>query len=107
MIEPTSFTDMLKQFGPYGICLFLMAAGLVYQMRWLREDRKQQDISQENIRNQFVLQLKDQRTEYTTTLKQVTSDFKEAIGEHSKSIDNLSERVDKIDGHVQELRMTR
>lgn len=106
-MEPTTFSDMLKQFGPYGICLFLMAAGLVYQMRWLREDRKQQDISQENIRNQFVLQLKDQRTEYTTTLKQVTSDFKEAIGEHGKSIDHLAQRIDEIDGHVQELRIGR
>lgn len=103
-MEPVSFTEMLKQFGPYGICLFLMGSGLVYLMRWLREDRKQTDITHEGIRVQFLGQLKDQRGEYTASLKQVTTDFKEAMKEQSTRIDGLSDKVEKLDDHVQELR---
>lgn len=104
-MEPTSFSEMLKQFGPYGICLFLMASGLIYLMRWLREERKQTDVTHEGIRVQFLGQLKDQRTEYTSSLKQVTTDFREAMKEQSNRIDVLSTKVESIDDHVQELRM--
>lgn len=104
-MEPTSFSEMLKQFGPYGICLFLMGSGLVYLMRWLREERKQSDLTHEGIRNTFLVQLKDQRTEYTESLKEVTVDFKEAMNEQGKRIDNIATKVDQIDDHIQELRM--
>lgn len=104
-MEPVSFTEMLKQFGPYGICLFLMGSNLVYLMRWLREERKQSDLTHEGIRSQFLVQLKDQRAEYTDSLKEVTVDFKEAMNEQGKRIDNIATKVDQIDEHIQELRM--
>lgn len=106
-MEPTSFTEMLKQFGPYGVSLFLMGSGLVYLMRWLREERKQSDATHEGIRNTFLGQLKDQRIEYTDSLKQVTADFKGAMTEQGKRIDNIAVKVDQIDEHIQELRMVR
>ena len=106
-MEPTSFNEMLKQFGPYGVCLFIMGCGLVYLMRWLREDRKANDLSQSGIRTEFLSALKDQRIEHRASLKEVTTDFRDAINEHGKRIDMLSTKIDGIDEHVQELRMVR
>lgn len=104
-MEPVSFTEMLKQFGPYGICLFLMGSGLIYLTRWLREERKATDVMHEGIRSQFLSQLNDQRSDYTSSLKQVTTDFRDAMKEQNIRIDGLSSEVKTLDGHVQELRM--
>lgn len=106
-MEPTSFSEMLKAFGPYGICLFLMGSGLVYLMRWLREDRRATDTAHANIRTEFLAALKDQRVEHRASLKEVTNDFRDAINDHGKRIDQLSAKIDGIDEHVQELRIVR
>ena len=82
-----------------------MASGLVYLIRWLREDRKQTDIAHAGIRSEFLVALKDQRIEHASSLKQITTDFKESISEHGRRIDNLGAKVDALDDHVQELRM--
>ena len=106
-MEPVSFSEMLKQFGPYGICLFLMGSGLVYLMRWLREERKQTDITHEGIRNQFLTALKDQRTENLAAIKDQREEHSQSlkeVNETHKRIDTLSASVDRIDSHVQQLR---
>ncbi len=104
-MDLTALSEVLKQSGPWGLCMLLMGSGLIYLTRWLREERKQTDIAHEAIRAQFLAAIKDQRTEHTQSLREVTSDFKDSLAEQGKRIDGLAQKVEGLDEHVQELRM--
>lgn len=99
-----AIVPVLKEFGPMGVAVVLMGAGLVYLTRWLREDRKSTDTANGEMRKEFLTALKDQRTETASTLREVTSEFKDALKDHGDRIDHLSGRVDMLDGHVRGMR---
>ena len=97
-MEIAPLSEALKQFGPYGVCLLLMALGLVHFV-------KKNDQIQVDTRAEFLAALREQRVEHTASLRQVTSDFKEAMSEQGKRIDGLAAKIENIDEHVQALRI--
>jgi len=110
-MEPVSFTEMLKQFGPYGICLFLMGSGLVYFTRWLREEQTRAMNERKETHNEFLneREKKGARHErimvytvdkFTIALKEHSTVINGSLEKHGNKIEELVDRVDKLDDHM-------
>lgn len=110
-MEPTSFSEMLKQFGPYGICLFLMGSGLVYFTRWLREEQNRAMTERKETHGEFLSELEKKGERHERIMTQTVDKFTAALKEHStvingslerhgNKIEELADRVDKLDDHV-------
>lgn len=111
MTDVTTLAGLWEKYGPLGMCLILMGAGLVYSLKWLRgeqeknrEERKEelQRAAQERkeAHDKFSSQLDAIGSRYERMMNTAVDKFDKSLEKQGVRIDALADRVDKLDDHL-------
>lgn len=103
MEDVTSLSGVLKEFGPLGLALLLMGAGLVYILRWLRSEQERAEKERKESHDKFTTTLEKQAERSERIMDNTVTKFTVAMDKQIARIDHLSERVDELDNHVRGL----
>lgn len=93
-MEPQDFTDMLKQFGPYGVCIFFMFGAFYLFVKQSRDERSQANTTQKEQRMEFLTSLKEQRVEHTDSLRGVADKYEMVATEQNRQLERMSDKID-------------
>lgn len=103
MDDLTSFSGILREFGPLGLSLILMGTGLVYLLRWLRSEQERAEKERKESHDKFTVTLEKQSERAERIMDNTVSKFTTALDRQVERIDVLSDRVDRLDDHVRGL----
>ena len=85
-------SQLFEKFGPTGMTIIMMGAGLVYITRWVRE-LQDKWIGQHET---FTKALDAQREAHHESLKEVVVEFKQMHAELGAKVDKLADRIDSL-----------
>jgi hypothetical protein len=100
MPDLTSLSGLLKEFGPLGLALIMMGAGLIYLLKWLRSEQDRAEKERKESHDKFATTL-DKLTE---RYERIADKMAASLQKQAERIDALSERVNTLDDHVRDLR---
>lgn len=91
--EVTALSELLKQYGPLGFSLILMALGLVYLLRWLRNEQDRAEAERKEAHDKFANSLEKQGQRHEVIIKDTVSQFTQALDKQGQRIDKLEDRM--------------
>ena len=96
----TEVAELFRQFGPMGLALVLMGAGLVYLLKWLREEQTRSETERTSAHDKFSKQIEEQGARHERIIGVTVDKFDRSLERHGQRIDVLSDRVDKLDDRI-------
>lgn len=93
MQEISTLADLFKQYGPMGLSMLLMGAGLVYLLRWLRSEQDRSEAERKEAHEKFALSLEKLGARHETVTQNMVVQITTALEKHGDRIDKLEDRM--------------